>query len=325
MKAQQGVFTGLLDELEELFGKNPKIRSSSRALLGNEIVRVCHRSGNLGIGTQRGEELLRDFSKHWPDVEVVELLCQVASCHFLRGDTDRAEELISRALELAEKCKSPKSLAQSYWQLSSLSAGRGNMPMSISQNQEARNWANLAEMNRILPILNSNAAALRLELRDPDLDHIHELAEAAYLELTAQNDPGAATYACVTLSEVELRRSNYEGALQHVAKGLSELPADIPGPRISLYIQKAKILARTGDYVQSESQAKIAVEIMREMEPSKFLATSWGHLARVFVEIGLADRGVFAYEQALQIAGVVREESEDRIDGEVQSFTANQI
>lgn len=324
MKARQGQFSGLLDELEDLFRKNPKIGPNTLALIGNEIIRVCHRSGNLGVGALRGEEMISAFSSSWPDTEVVELLCQVASCHFFRGDAERAEEIVTRALELAEKCKSPKSIAQSYWQLSILSIGRGDMTTSLSQTEEAQHWARLAEMNQILPVLNFNAAAILLELPEPDLAQIHELAEAAYLELTARNDPGPATYACVTLSEVELRRNNYEGAHMYVDMGLSELPPEIPGPRASLYIQKAKILARTGNRAQSEEQAMIAVELMKAMEPSRFLATSWGHVARVFVEIGLADRGVYAYEQALQIAGVVREESEEKSEVEVQEITSNQ-
>lgn len=310
MKTRQGLFTGLLDELDDLFWKNSQIRSSTQAVIGNEIIRACQRSGNLGIGTLRGEEMIRDFCDRWPITEVVELLCQTAGCHFMRGDTERAGEIITRALVLADESKSPKSIAQSYWQLSMLSMGRGDMTTSLSQTEAAQHWARLAEMNQILPILNFNAAAILLELPHQDLAYIHELAEAAYLELTALNDPGPATYACVTLSEVELRQSNYEGAHLYIDKGLSELPPEIPGPRASLYIQKAKILARTGNYAQSEAQAEIAVEILKAIEPSEFLATAWGHIARVFVEIGLADRGVFAYEQALQIAGVVREEPE---------------
>ncbi len=324
MKAQQGQFTGLLDELEGLFRSNPKMGSNTHALIGNEIVRVCLRSGNLGVGAQRGDEMIRDLGDHWPDIEVVELLLQVSSCHFLRGDLPRAEELVTRALEMAERCKSPKSLAQSYWQLSSLSAGRGNMPMSISQNQEARNWAHLAEMNRILPILNGNAAGILLQLPDQDLAEIHELAESAYLELVAQNDPGSASNVCISLSEIELRQSNFEGAHMYVDMGLTELPPEIPGPRANLIIQKAKIHARTGHYSQSEAEAKVAVDFMKTMEPSRYLATSWGHLARVFVEIGLADRGVFAYEQALQMAGVVREEYEEGIDTDVRRSETNQ-
>lgn len=310
MKTRQGLFTGLVDELEDLFRDNPKVTSSTQAIIGNEIVRACQRSGNNGFGAQRGEELIREYSNQWPDVEVVELLCQVAGCHFLRGDADRAEELITQALDLAEKSKSPKSIAQSYWQLSSVSADKGNMPISLSQNEEARRWARVAEMHRILPVLNANAASILLEMSNQDLPYIHELAESAYLELTAQNDPAAASYACVSLAEVELRQSNFDGALVYVDKGLSELPPEIPGPRTSLYIQKAKILARIGDYAQSERQAEIAVEIMKSMEPSRYLATSWAHVARVFVEIGFAERGVYAYEQALQMTGVVREEPE---------------
>lgn len=308
--ARRGSFAGLVGELEELLSSDPRIGSIVQAKVGNEIIRVSHRSGNLEMGAQRGEELIRDFGERWPVTEVVELLCQTASCHFFRGDTERAEEIVARALEMAEKSKSPKSIAQSYWQLSLLSASRGNIWTSLSQNEEAQRWARLAEMNRILPILRNNAASIRLELPNQDLAYIHELAETAYLELTALNDPGAATYACLSLSEVELRQSNYERAHLYVDKGLSELPREIPDPRASLHIQKAKILARSGNYAQSETQAELAVSLMRSTEPSKFLATLWALVARVFVEIGFPERGVFAYEQSLQIAGVIREEAD---------------
>ena len=89
-KGRQGFFVGLLDQLELLFNKVPRTNIALQASVGNEILRVCHRSGNLGVGAQRGEEMLRDFSSIWPQVEVVELLCQLSSCHFHRGDTARA-------------------------------------------------------------------------------------------------------------------------------------------------------------------------------------------------------------------------------------------
>lgn len=319
MKTQEGDFNCLLDELEELFRANPRVRSLTRAALANEIIRVCHRSGNPAIGAQRGEEFINNFSERWPDTEVVELLCQVASCHFLRGDLDRAEKLVVRALAVAEASKSPKALAQSSWQLSTLAIGRGNMPMSIAHNQQARKWAEIAEMRRVLPILNNNAASILLELPDQNLQEIHNLAEAAYLELVAQHDPGSAAYACVTLAEVELRRKNFEEALIYVEKGLRELPTEVPGPRVNLLIQKAKIMARIGTYEEAEILANDAVALLKDMEPSRFLATSWALLARVFVEAGLPERGLFAYEQALQIAGVIREETEESLDADLQT------
>lgn len=319
MKTQAGEFDGLLDELEELFRANPRVRSHTRAALANEIIRVSHRSRNLGIGAVRGEEFITGISRNWPDTEVVEMLCQVASCHFLRGDLDRAEKLVLRALDLAQTSKSPQALAQSSWQLSSLAIGRGNMPMSISHNQQARKWAEIAEMSRVLPILNSNAAAILLELPDQNLQEIHDLAEAAYLELIAQHDPGSAAYACVNLAEVELRRKNFEEALKYVEMGLHELPLEVPGPRADLLIQKAKIMARIGTYEDAELLANNAATLLKEMESSRFLATSWAHLARVFVEAGLPERGLFAYEQALQIAGVIREETEESLDTDLQT------
>lgn len=152
-----------------------------------------------------------------------------------------------------------------------------------------------------------------LEMPDQDLEPIHQMAESAYLELISYNDPGAATYACVTLSEVELRQSNYEGAHFYVDKGLLELPAEIPGPRISLLIQRARVFARSGDYSQSQDFVEEAIAMMESAAPSTTLANSWALVARVLVEIGLAERGIYAYEQAIQVAGILREEPEIQI------------
>lgn len=325
VRSRQYHFAEVLDDLENLFEKVPRSNSNLKAKIGNEILWVAFRSDNLGLGAQRGEVLYAKYKEEWPEVEIVELLCQLSSCHFLRGDLERAEELIKRALEVAHSSKSPKALAQSSWQLSTLAIGRGDMPTSLAHSREARTWAQIGEMDHILPVLNNNAASIMLELPDQNLSEIHELAEAAYLELIAQNDPGFAAYACVNLSEVELRRNDFKEAMRYVEKGLSELPAEVSGPRISLYIQKAKILARTNQYVESEGQANIALELMRRTEPSTFLSTSWAHLARVFVEAGLPDRGVFAYEKALQIAGVIREEPEDSSEAELKETSSNHI
>lgn len=64
-----------------------------------------------------------------------------------------------------------------------------------------------------MPILNTNAALIMLNLPNADLSRVHELAEAAYLELTIQNSPRGASYACEILSEVALRRDDYASAL----------------------------------------------------------------------------------------------------------------
>lgn len=308
IREREGSFDGLLSELEDLFYSDPLMEPSVQARIGNQIMRVCHRSENLEVGTQRGEEYLRVFHDCWPESEVVELQCQLAACHFFRGDSERGLAIAQKALDLAQKSKAPKPIAQSYWQLAAFSAHLGELARSLLYNREARYWAGLAEMNRLLPILNSNEAAMLLELPSQDLATIQQLAESAYLELTAYSDPGAATYACVTLSEVELRQSNFVRAHLYVEKGLSELPSEIPGPRMSLLVQRARVLARSGEYVESEHSVNAAIRIMNTMPASTTLANAWALVARVFVEIGLAERGALAYERSLQMSGLAREE-----------------
>lgn len=313
IRARQGSFKGVLDELETLFIENPHIELGLQSRIGNEIIRVCYRSGNLGIGAQKGEQMLRDFADIWPDPEIVELLNQVASCHFHRGDTGRAEEITARALDLAEKCKSPKAITQSHWQLSLLADSRGELPLALEHSMEAIHWSKFAELQQLIPTLNNNMALILLDLPNPDFARIHDLALAAYLELSAQNNPGLAVYACLTLSEVALRQENYTAALLYAQKGSEELPPEIPGPKTSLLIQEAKVLARMVRYEESEIRLAIAMEHMATMEPSKELARFWGEVARVFVEVGLGDRAIYAYEQALQIAGLSREEQEAQV------------
>lgn len=308
VKARKGTFEGVLDELEQLFSSSPFAAPDLRARIGNEIVRVCFHSGNLGMGAQRGEEMLREHASAWPDVEVVELLCRVGSCHFHRGDTQRASEVVGRALRLAEKCNSPKALVQSQWQSSMLAETRGDLTLALSHITAAMHWSKMAELNDVLPILNDNAAKIMLELPNPDLVRIHGLAEVAYLNLTSQNDPFHAAYACITLSEVELRQGNHANALMYVKKGLNELPDAMPGPRASLYCQEAKVLFRMGMVEESKLQLERAIQHMHEMPPSKELAIYWGEVARVFVEVGLKDRAIYAYERAISVTAASQAE-----------------
>ncbi|MEI9907121.1 MAG: helix-turn-helix transcriptional regulator [Actinomycetota bacterium] len=279
VKARQGSFDGVLDELEKLFRDNTHAAPDVLARIGNEIVRVCFRSGNLGMGVQRGEEMLREFSSRWPDNEVVELLCQLGNCHFHRGDTARAGEIVTRALKLAEKCKSPKAMVQSYWQSAVLAESRGDLTLALSQITQAVHWSKIAELHQVLPVLNDNAAKIMLDLPNPDLSHIQSLAESAYLDLTSQNNPGHAAYTCITLSEVAYRQGNMEKALSYVQQGLAELPKGIPGPKASLYSQEAKVLFRLGRVEESKMQLENAIAHMSEMAPSKELALYWGEVA----------------------------------------------
>ena len=313
VRSRQGLFSGVLDELELLFKKVRRSNPELQARVGNEILRVCYRSGNLGIGAQRGEEFALEFSSRWPEIEVVELLCQLSSCHFHRGDSARAEEVVGRALEITNRSRFAKARTETLWQSSALTTGRGDLSLALRQANEARHWAQIAGMQHVIPVLNNNAALIMLDLPDADLSRIHRLAESAYLELSSQNNPGGSAYACEILSEVALRQEDYENALMYAQKGLDELPPEIPGPKASLLVQVSKIRARMGDYAIAKSELCIAAEHMDQLEPSRELAKQWGDLARVFVEVGLADRGIYAYEKAIQMSGLLREEQDSKV------------
>lgn len=313
VRSRQGSFSDVLDDLDVLFERVPRSNSNLQAKIGNEIIWVCYRSGNLGIGAQRGEAFYAKYKNIWPAVELVELLCQLSSCHLHRGDSNRAEEVVTWALKLAEGVQTAKGLTQSYWQSSALNVVSGNLSLAFQQINQARGWAEVAELKNVMPILNTNAALIMLDLPDTDLSRIHELAEAAYLELSVQNSPGGASYACAILSEVALRREDFEGALSYALKGLAELPPEIPGPKASLLVQVAKVHARMGNNMEAKTHIHVAAEHMEQLEPSRELAKQWGDLARVYVEVGLTDRGVFAYEKAIQMSGLLREEEETRV------------
>lgn len=129
-----------------------------------------------------------------------------------------------------------------------------------------------------------------LELPEADLSCIYELAESAYLDSLTQNSPRSVAYACQILSEVALRREDFETSLAYALKGLAELPPEVPGPKASLLVQVAKVQSRLGNY-----------------------NVAMGDLARVYVEVGFTDRGVYAYEKAIQMSGLLREEQETKV------------
>ncbi len=309
-KSRQGHFLGVFDELDSLFRRVPKRNVGLQARVGNEIVWACFRSGNLGMGAAKGEELVREYSSNWSDADSVELLCQLAVCHSCRGDSARAEELVFRSLELAEKSSSPKALAQSHWQSSIMLIDRGDLTLAMQQVTKAKKWADLAGLHNAIPPLNHNAALILLQLPNADLDRIQKLAESAYLEAASQNDNSNVAFAREILSEVALRREEFTLALSHAKKGLVEMSKEIPGPKVSLLVQVAKVLARMGNYEESTIELVRATDQMEQEEPSRELAKQWGDIARVFVEVGLTDRGVYAYEKAIQMSGLLREEQD---------------
>lgn len=225
--------------------------------------------------------MLRLYGRAWPKGDVVELLCQLSSCHFLRGDSARAEEVVQQTLVLADQADCPKGRAQSLWQSATFAEVRGELDLAVDQIGQARHWAGIAGLRKVMIALNHNAAVIMLERPGADLSSIHNLAEANYLEASSQYYPEGVAYACEILSEVGLRQEEYETALMYAKKGLTELPRDIHGPKASLLVHVAKVLAK-----------------------------QWGDIARVYVEIGLTDRGVYAWEKALQMSGLLREEQD---------------
>ena len=80
-----------------------------------------------------------------------------------------------------------------------LAESRGDLTLALNHITKALHWSKLAELNDVSPKLNNIAARILLELPNPDLVRIHNLAEVAYLDLTSQNNPVPAAYACHTL------------------------------------------------------------------------------------------------------------------------------
>ncbi len=313
VSTRQSKFSGVIDELDHLLSQVPRKDTSLQAKFANEIVRTCFYSDNLAMGTQRGEEFYLRYAKSWFEPDLVELLCQLSTCHFHRGDSPRAEELMEKALSLAKISNSPKALTQSLWQASSLFELRGDLSLANEHVNEALHWARVAGLRGVIPALNRNKALIMLDLPEADLNRIYELAESAYLDSLTHNNPRSVAYACQILSEVALRREDFENSLSFAVKGLAELPPEVPGPKASLLVQVAKVHARLGNYVVAKTELRVAAEHMEQLEPSKELAKQWGDLARVYVEVGLTDRGVYAYEKAIQMSGLLREEQESRV------------
>jgi tetratricopeptide (TPR) repeat protein len=199
-------------------------------------------------------------------------------------------------------------MVQSYWQASFISSLRGDVNLALSQITEAMHWTKLAELHQVLPVLNDNAAKWMLDMPDPDLNRIHDLAESAYLDLSSQNNPGNAATTCITLSEVELRLGNFEKALMYARKGLAELPPEIPGPRASLLSQEAKTLFKLGRVDESFAQLERAMDHLRTLAPDRDLAFYWGEIARVFVEMDHKDQAIYAYEQAIVVGNASQAE-----------------
>ena len=63
-----------------------------------------------------------------------------------------------------------------------------------------------------------------------------------------------------------------------------------------------------GKIEDSQLQLERAIHHMKEMSPSKELAIYWSEVARVFVELGLKDRAIFAYEQAITVGAASQAE-----------------
>jgi hypothetical protein len=64
----------------------------------------------------------------------------------------------------------------------------------------------------------------------------------------------------------------------------------------------------------AKATLEVAVNHMSEMTPSKELALYWGEIARVFVEVGLQNRAIGAYEQAIAVAAMSQAEQEEFVD-----------
>jgi len=103
-------------------------RAAIRA--GSRLCNVEWAAGRQEEALARGEQLLELASTREPDAALADLAAAMGNAYFFTGNPDRADELLSLALDLGESLRLPEAISRAF-------AGKGMRAMAQSHPEEA--------------------------------------------------------------------------------------------------------------------------------------------------------------------------------------------
>jgi tetratricopeptide (TPR) repeat protein len=269
------------------------------------LTRVYSECGDLARAIDVGEQTLSALP-HGDSVHLgaeVELISTLAGCYLERGDLTRAQLLIRRALDRADRDGSPRARAAAAWNAAVIAESRHDM--SAARVYADRALALYEEIDHALAVALMRVVSAGLMLRDDQPEPAEALAllERALDDLSEVGTPVDLGYAQTERARSQLLAGDPDRAQEAAHEALSCLAGGDRLQRGRVLLVLAQTMREQGDTPGALDQLRAAAEQLRASGATRQAAMSWRELGEAYVELGDPEAAVDCLRRAADLAG----------------------
>lgn len=233
------------------------------------------------------------------------LLSASIRLYVLRGDNAMARIMADRAQVVIAAHTDPLARGYDMWNADLATGANADPEGALLLATEVARLMRAGTAPVLLGRLHTAIAFLHTRVTPPDLD----TAEAELVAARAAFGPQPAVLDASTLLAEEARvrwlRSDFAAALVSAQAALRVLDARPDSPlAANAHLMAARAHASLGAQECSREHFRAAQGILGATEPSRNSAVGWRELGDVYLNLGMADDAVLAYQLALTDAGL---------------------
>jgi tetratricopeptide (TPR) repeat protein len=280
--------------LEQALGEG---RASDRPRLADSLGRAYATIGEFAAAVALYEECVSRFANELDVLQYVRFACLLSYALTDAGNFAEAERVIGEALNRAREVAEPYARARLYWSQSRVLLEQGKSDLA-----ERYAWKTLE--------------TLRVTGDTYALGHAYQALAHVYLDLGRADDAAqalreaeATIIAAGTPAEVAHYRIDEARVLAALGRGdeaaalaleaVAELDDALPVDRGRAYLVVSEILAEGEDTDRALELCTLAVDLLEEGGPNRYLVAAYKHLAALLRMRGETDQALDVLERAV--------------------------
>lgn len=274
--------------------------------MGIDLARCLRIRGDLSAALDR---VTRLHDRLPPELEGSplhgKLLSASIGLYVLRGDNAMAKVMADRAQTVIAAHTDPLARGYVMWNSSLAAEANADPDGALLLATEAARLLRAGSAPALLGRLHAAIAFLHTRVMPPDLDSAERELQAARIAFGPQLAALDASTLLAEESRVQWLRGDYTAALDSAREALDVLE-ERPNNLLAAnaHLMCARALASLGEPEPSREHFRAAQRILGATEPSRNSAVGWRELGDVYLNLGMADDAVLAYQLALTDAGL---------------------
>lgn len=274
--------------------------------MGIDLARCLRDRGDLGAALDRVTRAFESLPAELEGSPVHgKLLSAAIGLYVLRGDNAMASVMADRARTHIAAHGDPLDHALVLWNSSLAAEANADPDGALLLATEAALLMRAGTAPALLGRLHAAIAFLHTRVTPPDLDAAEHQLRAARAAFGSQPTEQDLAMLLAEEARVQWFRSDYSAALASATGALAALESR-PNTMLeaNAHLMSSRALASLDDRERSREHFRAAQRILGAAEPSRNSAVGWRELGDVYLNLGMADDAVLAYQLALTDAGL---------------------